>query len=701
MITFAAPEKRMNFLFPYLLLGLLAISVPVIIHLFNFKRFRKVYFTNVRFLEELKQQTKRQSQLRHLLVMILRMLVIASLVFAFAQPYIPGENVALQPDAVNKVSIYIDNSFSTETLSPAGPLIETAKAAAREIVSAFRATDLFMLLTNDLEGRHQRWVSSEEFLQLLHEVKVSPNVRTVSEIVSRQNDAFRSESGQPGMAYLVSDFQLTMADFDNVVADSLINYWLVPVTAVNKDNLYIDSCWFATPVHQLNQGVRLLARIVNESATDYEKVPLKLMINGKQKALAAFDVKAGTYLDVELPFTNYEAGFQYGTLEIADYPVTFDDRLHLVYHVAGAVPVLAIHGAEESLYLNSLFGKDSSIYFVNNNVRNIDFNNLQAFELIILNELRNISSGLVQELTLFLENSGTLLIIPSPEMDVTSFRAFLSSAGANHYTEWIQEETRVSSLDLDNPVFSDVFERSGPGRGPDPSTMDLPVVKSFYGLSRGTRTSRISVMSMLNGRSFLTWEALPQGEIYLLTVPLDDAFSNFPRHALFVPVLFRMALLSAATAPLYHTIGRDNQLEMSHSGISGDKILKISTLDGSFGFIPGQQVLNKRIILPLYGQVDRAGHYRIHQDDVTVRGVAFNYDRTESVMQFAGEDELKEMTGRYVPGHFRILTGKGKPLTDSIIAMSQGTPLWKIFVILALIFLALEIVLLRFWKINR
>jgi len=118
MLTFALSLNTMSFLFPYILWGLLAVSIPLIIHLFNFRKFRKVYFTNVRFLEELKQHTRKQSKLRHLLVMISRMLAIASLVMAFAQPYIPHKNTTSRPDSVNQVNIYIDNSFSMEALSP-------------------------------------------------------------------------------------------------------------------------------------------------------------------------------------------------------------------------------------------------------------------------------------------------------------------------------------------------------------------------------------------------------------------------------------------------------------------------------------------------------------------------------------------------------------------------------------------------------
>jgi hypothetical protein len=685
MLIFALSLKTMNFIFPYLLWGLLAVSIPVIIHLFNFRKFRKVYFTNVRFLEELKQQTRKQSKLRHLLVMISRMLAIASLVLAFSQPYIPDENSAARPDAVSQVNIYIDNSFSMEALSSAGPLLELAKAKAREIVAAYRSTDVFMLTTNDFEGKHQRWVSQEEFLQLLDDIPASPSVRTVSEVAGRQNDSYHNSPGQARIAYLISDFQLTMLDFDNYKADSMMSVMLVPLQAVKTDNLYIDSCWFASPVHQLGQSVKLMVRIVNDSETGYEKVPLKLSVNGKQKALASFNIPAGTFYDVELPFTNYEPGIQAGTVEISDYPVIFDDQLFLVYDVAGAIQLLSINGKDESPYLNSLYGKDTAFLFVNNSVRSIDYNRFQEYELIILNELDELSSGLVQELSVYLGNGGTLLIIPSAAANLDNFRDFLASVGSNYYSGFVNEETRVSELDKSNPVFADVFEKT-PDVDRNIDNTDLPAVKAFYTISRQSQSAQIAVISMLNGKAFLTRESVGSGHVYLLAVPLGEDYSNFARHAVFVPAFYRMALLSAATAPLYYTIGRDNRIELKNTYIAGDNVLKITSTTDEYEFIPGQMNLNKKLSLRVYNQVRKAGHYNLKRDTEVLKGFGFNYNRKESKMNFASQAELAEQIKRYSLRNIEILADKGKPLSDTIKDMNQGTLLWKLFIILALVF---------------
>lgn len=686
----------MSFLYPYILWGLLAVTIPVIIHLFNFRKFKRVYFTNVRYLEELKQQTRRQSRLRHLLVMISRMLAIASLVLAFAQPFIPAEKGLKKPEAINQVNVYIDNSFSMEALSTAGPLLEGAKTAAREIAASYRSTDLFMLTVNEFEGRHQHWISREEFLQLVDEIAITPSVRKVSEVVARQADSYQESPGKSRISYLISDFQLSMADFENIRADSLMAVYMVPLQAARSENLYIDSCWFESPVHQLNQGVRLMVRVINDSRTDFEKVPLKFTVNGSQKALSSFDVRSGTFYDVALPFTNYDAGIQEGVVEITDYPVVFDDRMYLVYNVAGSIPVLAINGHDESIYLNSLYGKDEEFRFVNNTSKNIDYNRLQEFELVILDELDDLPSGLVQELTVYLENGGNLMVIPSERADMTQFNSFLSSLNAGSFNGFIKESTKVTELDRNNPVFADVFERARGDRAEE--NTDLPVVRSFFDIGGNSRSSQQVIMKMQNGKPFLSRETAGKGQIYLLAVPLDDTYSNFARHAIFVPVLYRIALLSAASDPLYYIIGRDTRIDLPNTYISDDHTFKIKSVTGDFEFIPGIQNLNKKISLLLYNQVSTAGHYNLMLGVDTVKGLGFNYNRLESVMKFASQEDLQEMTGRYSLANFRIITGHGKPLSEEVKDINQGTVLWRLFIILALVFLAFEIILLRFWK---
>jgi hypothetical protein len=472
---------------------------------------------------------------------------------------------------------------------------------------------------------------------------------------------------------------------------------LVPLMASETANLFIDSCWFVSPVHQLAQGVTLVARVVNDSEVNYEKVPLKLTVNGIQKALSSFDISAGTFFDVQMPFTNYDAGIHLGIVEITDYPVVFDDRFFFVYDVSEAIPVLSINGSDASPYLNSLFGNDSSFVFTNNQVKNIDFNRLREYQLIILNELEKIPSGLMQELNSFLDAGGSILVIPAEKAELESYNEFFAGAGVNYYLPLTKQETSVSEIDADNPVFADVFERTSSDRQGNANT-DLPLIKSFFPISTQTRSHQMAVMSMLNGKPFLTRESAGNGKIYLLAVPLGEAHSNFARHAIFVPALYRIALLSAASVPLYYTIGRDETFSLNDFYIAGDQVVKIASTDDDFEFIPGQQYVNRKLSISLYNQLSRAGHYRLLNKDETVKGLAFNYNRKESQMRFAGQDVISEMLSRYNHGNITLITSKEKPLSESIKDQNQGTLLWKLFIILALVFLAIEVVLLRFWK---
>ena len=142
----------MLFANPVFLTALAALAIPVIIHLYNFRRYKKVYFTNVRFIAEIRQESKKRSQLKHLLILLMRLLAITALVIAFAQPYLPSVLQKKNITDRQAVSIYIDNSFSMEALATNGKLLDIAKTKAIEIASAYKPSDLFQILTADFEG---------------------------------------------------------------------------------------------------------------------------------------------------------------------------------------------------------------------------------------------------------------------------------------------------------------------------------------------------------------------------------------------------------------------------------------------------------------------------------------------------------------------------------------------------------------------
>lgn len=685
----------MSFVYPNILWGLLAIAIPIIIHLFNFRRFRKVYFTNVRFLEELKMENKRKTQLRHLLVLLMRILVIAALVIAFAQPFIPLKNTPVDQRAGHAVSIFVDNSFSMEGRTGSGSLFDAAISKAREIALSYKTSDEFQLLTHDFEGKHQRLVSREEFLDYLQEISITPAVRDLSEVLGRQEDLLMGKAGLNRSIFVISDFQESIVDLSEASLDSSINLFFVPISSFSQGNLYIDSCWFETPVHQLGQNVKLMARIRNESETDFEKIPAKLYVNNNQKALSSFNLRAGQYIDIALPFTINEPGYQFASVEITDYPIVYDDRFYLDFLVKEALPVLSINGKTESSYLNALFGNDGAFAFRNVMVGNLDYSAFRNYSLIILNELQDVPSGLATALQAFITDGGSLLIIPAPEIDIPGYRNFLSGLNSASFSQKTVGETQVTHIEEAHPVYSDVFEEVREGRN---ENIDLPSVRAYYSLRGTGGTGMVSLLRLENRQPFLTAMKMGRGNLYLLTVPLNDAYSNFHRHAIFVPTLINIGLLSAASMPLYYFIGSDEAITFPGERPPGDDVFRIRKHEGEFEFIPEIRILNNKAIVQVHDQIVEAGHYEMHYKGEVLLGLSFNYDRRESDLSYIGGAELAELAAEARLSTAQILRETEKPIAQQLVDINQGKRLWRLFLIFALAFLAVETFLLRFWN---
>ena len=681
----------MEFVNPGFLYGLFATSIPIIIHLFNFRRFKKVYFTNVSFIKELKKQTQKQSRLKHLLVLLMRILAIMAIVVAFAQPYFPVSQAIINPKEKNAVSIYIDNSFSMQAESEKGTLLDEAKAKAKQIISVYKNSDEFQLVTNDFEGRHHRFVSKDEIVDLIDEINISPVVKTMPEVYKRQQTIFRDNQGPQHSSYVISDFQRGMLDGSFPLTDSTVSSYLIPLSAINKDNLYIDSCWFKSPVQQKNQVVELTVRIQNNSANEYEKIPVRLSVNGKQRAIASFDIGAYATSEVILGYTNYESGIQYGRLEIDDFPISFDDKFYFNYLVSDVTSVLAINGNGENLYLNSLFGNDSTFIFKNVKQGNIDFSNLGLNQLIILNEIRSLSSGLEQELVQFVKNGGSLIVLPYDQLEPNNYQGLFGSLQVGNYTELDTTDTRVSYINLEHPLYANVFDDI-------PENIDLPVVFQYYKIQVKTRSSQQKVLGLRGGRPFLNIYKTGEGKVYLFAVPFRTSFSNFPKHAIFVPTLYKIAISSFISDNLFYVIGDAKVIPVRNLNLSNDNVLVIKDLASDFEFIPEIRRVNKRVDIYPHGQISTSGNYTLYYEEVPLKGMAFNYNRSESEMNFYTAEELKETLFDFGLNSIQVIEVAGKPFVQALSEISQGIILWRLFVILALVFLLIEGLLLRYLK---
>lgn len=685
------------FLQPLFLIALSALAIPIIIHLFNFRKYKKIWFTNVRFIADIRQESKKRSQLRRLLILLMRLLAIACLVLAFAQPFIPSP-LRNKKTGKQAVSIYIDNSFSMEAVASGGRLLDIAKTKALEIADACKPSDLFQLITCDFEGRHQRFVSRDEFKNLVEEVRISPQAKNVPDVIRRQTDLLNSAEGTNHSVYIISDFQKSTAGLENLKADSTVSCFFVPVISQKQNNLYIDTVWFDSPVQQSGQQVRLKARFRNNSPETMEKIPVKLIINNKQKAIGSFSTTGNGETEITLPFTNNEKGIQNGSLEITDYPVTWDDKFYFTYTIRSFVPLLCINAGYESPYLNALFLHDSSFQYKNTPAKQFDYSSFSRYSLIILNGLEEFSTGLVQELNRYAGDGGNILVFPPEKITGDSYNSFFSALGIAGFAGIDTARQRVSELNAESPIFRDVFEKNAAGKIILPDNVDLPVVFRHYILGSMIRTDHEDLLKLQNGQSFFNVTHQGRGSVYLCSVPLSESWSSFPKHTVFVPVLYKIALLSQHSQPLYYSIGRNDAIGLDKDSIPSREVYPVRKAEGGFEFIPGIRSTGSEVVLLPNDQIREAGHYNVMDGGNILHGLAFNYDRKESDLTCYSLGELDNILNRSGLKYFALFSPKKAPLTNQIREINQGKPLWKLFIILALLFFALEIALVRLIK---
>lgn len=675
----------MNFLYPGFLFALLAVAVPVIIHLFNFRRFKKVYFSNVQFLKELQEQNASRERLKNLLILLCRCLALAFLVLAFARPFLPAENG--ERLAMNRtVSIYIDNSYSMETVNKEGSLLDEAKRKAKEIVSAYTLSDRFQLLTNDFEGRHQRQVNREEFLTLLDEVKISSASRSLQQVLNRLKTGL--DAGTEQVVYLISDFQRGFAGnrLDPSVLSGDVDYHVLRLNANNQPNIAADSIWSLSPVHKPGETSRFVVRLRNYGEEDAEGIPLKLMVNGQQKALSNVKVPAGKPVMDTLSVSGLGAGWQKATVAVRDYPLTFDDELNFTFEVSPSLDILNISGPDQGSYIHALFKADNYFKLTEMPESNIRYAGFSRYDLIVLNGLKEPSSGLAQELETYVQNGGTVVIFPNLDTDVKIYSSFLTGLKLPVVQQLLSGQPVPAEIDLKDPMFRDVFDQV-------PDHVDLPVAMRYFSYADASGSGRENLLKLPLNRSMFARYGRGSGNFYLSAVGLDPKDASLSRHPVFVPLMYKVAFGSGKGRPLSYTAGRDELIETQKVNLLGNEVLRL--VSGSSEVIPELRQLPGKTRLYVADQIRKGGFYDLKKQDSLLAIVAFNEDRRESDMHYAGESDLKGLFGKVKA---EVYNSRRDALSLNMAAKNNPAELWKLCLILAVVFLSAEVLLIRFFN---
>jgi len=679
----------MKFVNPLFFWALLSLTIPIIIHLFHFRTFKTVYFTNVKFLKALREETQSRSRLKHLLVLIARCLALVALITAFAQPYIPASKKTVS--GAKSISIYIDNSFSMDAQGESSSLLELAKKHALEIASSYKPADKFQLLTNDFEGKHQRFVTLEQFGQLVQEVKPSPAYRGIKSVIGRQRNLLSKEENKNKIVYILSDFQKNSSIIEGMPSDTSILYNFVHLKASIEDNISIDSLWFENPYRDIVKNDQISFALQNYSNKKITDFPINLYFKNLQKGIQSTSLGPDSVFNSFINFKIDEPGVQTGSLKINDFPITFDDTFYFSYEVQKKINILSINGTNYNTAIGLLFKENEAFEFNEQQEDRLDYSSLSRFQILILNQVREISTGLGQEIKKYTDNGGCILIFPSPDMDLISYKYLTDLLNIQSYTSLINLNQKVDQINYQHDIYDDVFEKK-------PDNIDLPFVIKYFPINGNSSITGEQVMRFQNGDAFLKEFQLKKGKVFLSAVSLSETFSNFSKHALFIPTLYKIGLYSRPFKKLYYTIGDGLPLIIPQIPLNGDVTFKIKSIENNFEIIPEHRLMDGQLLIYPNNQITEAGNYFVYLGDSLISSVSFNYNRGESNPERLTQDNLTEYLEKSGIQNYNILNGAKKDLRQAVSQLDEGRPLWKYFIIATLLFLLIEILLIRYLK---
>lgn len=673
----------MEFLRPTFLWALLLIAIPIIVHLYYFRRYKKVYFSNVKFLRNVQEEQSTWRRLRNLLVLLARILAVIFLVFAFAQPFIPADDQSSQ--GRKAISIYIDNSFSMNARGEDVPLLGQARQKALEIVRSQEVETEFQVFTNELSGASRRWMNQEQAIAAIDEIEIHPTARNISEILAVQKRSFVNATADRHLRFILSDFQKSTADVESP-ADSTITTYFLPLEAVQTGNVAIDSVILDAPIVMPNQSLKLFVKISNYDEKQDQRVRLSVNTEGETRPFGQRDIPAGRSIWDTLSLTPSSTGWKRATVQITDYPVQFDDRYLISFYVPSALPVLSIYDDRPNRYLNSALKSISVIQHTSKDRGQLNYAGFSDYNLIILEDLPTLNSGLQTALKEYIVSGGNVLLFPDKDFDESAYGEFWRSLNMSRISPMEEKEAEVFSIEESSFLFRDVFERQDQRRA-------LPKVSAYMEWSGAGGAAQEVIMRFRNGKPFIGQIGHEAGHLILSYAPLDEEWNSLVTVGeVFVPLVFRSGLLSAVSDQPSLTIGEDEVIQIKKSIGVGEADYSIR---GPVDFIPLQRSMGPNMMIDFQGQIEDDGFYELLERDSIAKVLAFNFDRKESNLATFTVQELKDHSGAGVT----VLDIPPTKNAGAFIERSiSGLELWKWCIFLVLLFLAAEQLLLRLWK---
>jgi len=638
----------MQFKHPEILWALFLLVIPILIHLFQLRRFTKTPFTNVAMLQKVVSESRKSNTLKKWLLLFTRLLLLTAIIIAFAQPFTSAVTALQEKETV----VYLDESFSMQAKNNG---ISVLEKAVQELIKNIDGETEFSLFTNEKTFTDVR---VSDIQNTLLSLPYSYKQLDLKEIGLKANSLFSQNNSTIKNLIVVSDFQERISA-GNSGLDSSLTAHFVPMQPREVQNVSIDSVFV-----EANVNDQATLQVFLSGGNEDDALPISLYNDDELIAKTAAKFESNRKAEVE--FTIPANKQLNGRLSIIDNALGYDNRFYFNINFKEKIKVLAI-SESHSDYLSRLFRGDE-FDFQKYGLNQLDYSNLDNQNVVILDDLTTIPSSLQNILRTFKNEGGTLIVVPAVNSDISSYNTFLSSLSATQFSEKITSDAQLTSITFDHPLYRNVFVQ-------EVTNFQYPSVKAYFKI----QTSLPTALSMDGGESFLSGD----NGLYIFTVPLDVENSNFINSPLIVPTFYNMAQSSLQIPKPYQTLGKASTVDISVQ-IGNDDILEVSK--EGYEFIPLQQTFPNRVRLTFDQNPNEDGIYSILQNEEPIQNISFNYPRTESQLKYLDIGTFENVNKMdSIPELFEYLK-----------AENNITAYWKWFVILALLLALIEVLIQKF-----
>lgn len=677
----------MSFLYPSFLFGLFAVSIPIIIHLFNFQRPKIIFFPNVKFLKEVEQKNSNRLRLKHLLVLLSRILFIVFLSLMFAQPILnSGTKNTLSGKPI--VHIYLDNSLSMQNDIAGERALDVSIKSASKLIDMYPASTEYFLTTNDIETRDMMSKSKDKIQERLTEIKYSNTYKTADLILKRQLQCAKDKTSATHHHFWFSDFQKsTLGDLSKLNFDTVNRYYFVPIRNDEVPNIYIDSLWLQNPLIKPGENNVVEIKLYNGGKKEVKDLVVKLYIDDIQSGTAQVSIGGLSYAKVSFNINLSGSGQKRCVVRFEDHPISFDNEYYFTLDISPRIKILHLYQTQktpiENVYTNeSIFDLESG------HIGDFNYSSISTADLIIFNEIEQYPESIVKPMNEFCKKGGDIVIIPSPKTDEASLNALLKSLNVpetkitkSRIDTSKKFQAEMYAPDFNNPFFQSIFEKKDP-------SMNMPYSYNILtSLNIGW-----PILKNKSGESFLTSFIVDKSTVYLFASPLQDYYTNFHKHSLCVPVLYKMAFLSiTGTEQLAFSL-QERGISLMLQNLLPNGICSIE--GQGIKLIPQQRYSAGKFTFELPKDDLKPGFYELKCDNKTEKTFALNYGKQESILEFYTMEELKQISEKnknltiYQADSSDVFEKKFKEDT-------LGVPLWKYCLLMCLFFLLAEITLIR------